>query len=196
MICAQWRVSWISKRSLTAMMSQRISRIFLLWLFTIEIICFVARASYFIFFRISEATSKAHQKIRCNFVKSKVFTELKMGKWVHFHPSTCTIICCCIAIAAISNCFMTWWQLLILLKSRSFSNKLWFVLNMSQASVLARYWAMDTAVSIDVESINYGFRANFSPIVFWALQLTTVEWKLKFTKCWWLKQVCAVFGSP
>jgi hypothetical protein len=28
MICAQWRVSWISKRSLTAMMSQRISRIF------------------------------------------------------------------------------------------------------------------------------------------------------------------------
>jgi len=67
MICDQWRVSWISKRSLTAMMSPRKSRIFLLWLLTIAIILFMATASYFMSFWISEEVSKAHQKNQVQF---------------------------------------------------------------------------------------------------------------------------------
>ena len=42
---------------------------FLLWLLTIAIILFMATASYFMSFWISEEVSKAHQKIRSNLVK-------------------------------------------------------------------------------------------------------------------------------
>jgi len=51
--------------------SEEIQNFFLLWLFTIEIICFVARASYYIFFWISEATGKANQKNQVQFCQVK-----------------------------------------------------------------------------------------------------------------------------
>jgi hypothetical protein len=123
MICAQWRVSWISKRSLTAMMSQRISRIF--FIVTIHhrnhLLCGQSKLVYILLNQWShqQSSSKKSGAILSSQMSS---LSLRLGNGYTFIHQLAPLFVVALLLLQYANGILQWQQLYSLFQQ-------WFVLS-------------------------------------------------------------------